>query len=212
MNQNKFASSLKLKKIVKKLLKAISFEEKYARHSFTFEKWSELSTKQTPIRSDEFFMIGTNWCIEMYPNGTYDGSEYVSVYLVNLSNKQLVLQYFLNIPSDCPKHLDYKWTDPEGVIVFQPIGNPDSSWGNEDYILKTNLEEFIKDDTLTIEVELNVYISTETINANSITLDEACADLSNFTSKITPKGRPLNEERKRQDKIIKSRFTSQVHV
>eukprot|EP01036_Dinobryon_divergens_P054259 gene54259-72511_t len=60
-------------------------------------------------------------------------SEYLSFRLVNLSEFAVKASYIVSVINVEPDKT-ISWSDPEGILTFQPINTGDNSWGPDDLI------------------------------------------------------------------------------
>ena len=101
---------------------------------------------RTSCISDPFSFCGWTFQLEVNPRGAYEGSEYISVKLANLSSTSVLLQYCIVLlprsrDPDTVKKLKYEWSDPEGIVRFDGAENPNSKWGEDDYILVSDARD-----------------------------------------------------------------------
>lgn len=178
--------------------------EKFGRFSFTIESWS---FQQNRIEK-HFDIFGLPFAIEIFPIGFHGESEFVSVVLRNLGSQDIFAKYKLIIISRL--HPNLEWSDPDGTVLFMS-NSSDSCWGNYELcsreLLMNEINGFYSNDSITFEVEISVFVTDEYCRSINITLEEACLDLNEFIRKMKTGRSHLNEEKSKQDKLIKTRFT-----
>ena len=108
--------------------------------------------KRITLLSEVYNFCGLKFQLGIQPRGSFDGSEYIAVKLINLSSTPVLLEYSIALVPRCKsaddvkKHI-YEWKDPEGVVRFDAVDKMDSSWGNEEFI---TLEEAMIDHRLLV--------------------------------------------------------------
>jgi hypothetical protein len=113
---------------------------------------------------------GTTWCINVYPNGVDETSEYISVKLVNLSSEEVYASYTLCLKNQKGGQ-DHVWKDPEGIVLFSSVEDGDNAWGCDDFIPVQDMylsDKYVANERITIDVLLEVYgrdhLKTETLS------------------------------------------------
>jgi hypothetical protein len=84
----------------------------------------------------------------------------VSVRLVNMSNKSVRAAYCITIKSRIRGKDDLKFSDPDGIVLFEPNGENDQ-WGTDDLISTDELMDPILglylEDKIIINLELELF-------------------------------------------------------
>lgn len=210
-SQSSFNSSLNLLEISGKLL----FQFLYSKLLFPYE-------------SEEKEISGNKFQIKL----NLTSENYLSLYLYNKNNKILKLKYEILIKNQRNYEGSFKWSDPEDILIFYSLGSGDNYWGTEELIKINELEDYIYDDKLIIEINIITYINdelsllTSNINNNILnnnnnereeinlinnnnSLETATNELNILSEKMSQKVRLLSEDAILQDKLISVRLEQQ---
>ena len=79
--------------------------------------------------------------------------------MTNLSDKPCKLSYTISIKPHEGREV-FSWTDPDGKLLFDKAGGPDSSWGNEEFIDLNELREQIslsRNGIIMFEMTITIY-------------------------------------------------------
>lgn len=110
-----------------------------------------------------FELCGNLWQLLIYPIGidpkiSDDGI--VAVRLVNMSNESVRAAYCITIKSRIRGKDDLVFSDPEGIVLFEPNGKNDQ-WGTDDLISTVELMDPILglylEDKIIINLELELF-------------------------------------------------------
>jgi hypothetical protein len=150
----------------------------------------------------EFEACDSNWRIEI--NGTE--FETIGFNLTNLSSEPMRTKYMIVVKNQSSTGDDHIWREPDGVLVFSPVGTVDEAWGCDEIIsfrtLHTvtglcvkNIAHFL--------VKLTIFNTTDEVNA------KRKHDLRIPTdAKIKSLEGTYREEFNQQDMLISRRLTS----
>lgn len=77
----------------------------------------------------EFEACDTRWRLDMH------GTEFdtIGFNLTNLSTESMRTKYEIVVKNQSNGD-DHKWKDPDGLLIFSPLGTVDDTWGNDDVI------------------------------------------------------------------------------
>lgn len=171
----------------------------------------------TPV----FKLCGSEWKVTVFPIGTALNSDYMSIHLTSLSNKQIIASYEITMLNQKPDSSNYSWTDPEGVVLFSSVEDGNNVWGCDEFISvdELNIESgFTLHSKLLLEITIEVHktdgfeyhpsenvVRDEDIVERDILLERAKDDVSSLIKKLT-KGRDLDIQKSQEDKIVRSRL------
>ena len=200
-------------------------------YRFYCNGWSQVyNPLKHPIRSEIFSLRGHSWLLEVYTSGTHEKSEHVAFRLVNMSDVEMLASYTVSLISHFTNSKCHSWTDPDGIVTFQPHGSGDDSWGPDEYILINYLKNpnngFYENDSVIFDIEICAYgeeldsmVQQVVVNKKYATLATTNTDLMEQDLAdiiIQPFGKlDIRRERMKQDNLIWSRVgmpTSPVYL
>ena len=110
------------------------------------------TTRNEYVRSPEFTCFGNLWCLRVYPGGSSTSDDgMVSIYLQNLSNKSIKLQYGFCVKDESHK-VKKDFVSKKGGAVFPAGGTRCGGTGN--FCERSTIIKNLVDGTLTIEVRM----------------------------------------------------------
>ena len=144
---------------------ASDFErEEWTTTEVRFHGFADLSTtRDERVESPKFSCFGHQWTLDIYPGGDVDSDDgYVAVFLSNMSNQAIKIQYGYSIRD----------ADGEGVVYVGPLtkefgGASDdgdgatNSWGTVDFAGREELLDALIEGTLIIEVRMRLIESSK---------------------------------------------------
>ena len=154
-----------------------------------FHRLADLpTTRGEKVRSPEFSCFGHQWKLKLYPGGGTNSPEgYISIYLCNISNKSINIQFDFGVRDADGKEVLYKKLDNK---VFGALDNsPHNAWGYPDFAKRSTLMDILVQGSLILEVRMKLpsstdksitqFIPTNPINKNVLELfmDEETADV-----------------------------------
>jgi hypothetical protein len=106
------------------------------------------------VLSEKFTCLGHEWRLELHPGGHENSDEgMVSVYLFKEPEKSINIEYCICV-KDC---VDHKMIPS----IFDPLGGEGgSSWGYQNYALRSKIMDSLVDGALVIEVRMKLVDST----------------------------------------------------
>lgn len=144
------------------------------------------------------------WSIEIY--GTDDNS--IGFNLSNMSPQSLRTDYKVVVKNQSSTGDDYIWSDPDGVIIFSPVGTVNNTWGTDDLITYKKLHTItglcVKN-TIVLKIEITTFSTVDEMNEirrHDLTLPEdlPIQKLAHGTEGFHRK------ERRMQDNLITNRL------
>ena len=106
------------------------------------------------VDSPEFMLLGNEWCLSIFPGGRIGSAEgMVSIYLENLSDNSIDIDYGFNVNDDSGKQVEHKQIVTP--FNFTPRGTGNDGRGF-DYVKRSTLLSSLVDGTLVIEVHMRL--------------------------------------------------------
>lgn len=173
--------------------------------------------------SEEFRAYGHTWQVRVMPYGVdehnIEGSEapelYTSVHLIHKSSRDAFVKYTLTLLCARGAADDYTWSD--GPLVFRSASSADNMWGCEDFVHRSEISQYLNNDTLQLRVEINLIeidelrVSdrmAEVAAGNSGIVEEETLRSVQELRKMMPRMRLLTEDKTQQDRLVMSRLSS----
>jgi hypothetical protein len=139
------------------------YNQKFMTHTLHFHDFSSLSTVRGEfVKSPEFMLLDNQWSVEMYPGGDKEemypgGDEEGSIYLQNMSNNAIDVEYGFSVKYGGGKQLVYQSTHH----TFDPANSTGlSSWG-VGVAKRSVLLSSLVDGTLIIEVRMKLTVPSD---------------------------------------------------
>jgi len=89
------------------------------------------------VYSPNFMLVGNLWCLRVYPGGRRDSAEgMVSLYLENMSNKAIKIDYGFSVNDGNGKQVMYKRSPTPDH--FDPQGGEFDHWGVTNFATRTH--------------------------------------------------------------------------
>lgn len=145
------------------------------KHTFRIANFSNLFERYGPGKElvEKCHLCGTDWIFTFKPYDDY--TEYASAHVSNLSENSVAASYVISIvnsDSDC--NVDF--TDPEGMVLFDKDGGGDDTWGTDEFILTSLLDDssgFVNNDIIEIVIEIRI---RGIVKSSASTLSKALED------------------------------------
>jgi hypothetical protein len=176
-----------------------------------------LSPGNNFISSPSFTAGGSKWSLVIYPIGIDETCEFISVRLVNQSQGEVYASYNLSIKNKASGEEEYRWKDPEGIVLFSGVGEGDNAWGNDEFVALADLEgsALVAHNEITFKVEVEVYgrdfLKTEVLSKAILDTTEKGAliqladeEILELTKKM-PVLRDSVAQKKQEDGLVKAR-------
>ena len=122
------------------------------------------------ITSEEFYLCGARWILAVYPFGSEEEGDSLAVRLRNRTKNSVDLSYIVSLKRRAQDSAPIKFdtdkdADPRSSFtgyearqdVFEPQGSANDEWGIDDLILLEELYPIITDDTLVLEIYMEVF-------------------------------------------------------
>ena len=139
------------------------YNQNFMTHTLHFHDFATLSTERGEfVKSPEFMLLGNQWSVEMYPGGDEEemypgGDEEGSIYLQNMSNNAIDIEYGFSVKVGRGKQVVYQSTHH----TFDPANSTGlSSWG-VGIAKRSVLLSSLVDGTLIIEVRMKLTVPTD---------------------------------------------------
>lgn len=149
----------KKKKKISEFLKSPKYEGEL-KGTFRFSlKWPVASDLIMLYQSDKFDIGGNTWALNVHPMGVHEESGFLSIYLVNKSEREVFASYKLTLKNQGIGE-DLVWVDPEKLVSFSGANTGDNMWGNDEFIELSELDEssdFTRDGKVDVEVAIEVF-------------------------------------------------------
>ena len=127
------------------------------KYEYIIKDWENFCGRFGYELSTECFLCDNDWLITF--KSTDHHTEYSSLYITNLSKKSITAGYVIRIKNRRSEN-DVVFTDPEESVVFEPHGGGDDSWGTDELMYSSHLNDesygFIQDNCLHIEIEIQI--------------------------------------------------------
>jgi hypothetical protein len=129
-------------------------------HCHGFESLS--SVRDEYVDSPEFLLLDNQWILAVYPGGNDDADEgMVTLYLDNMSNKAIEIDFAFSINGGNGKHVAYKRASrPHN---FGPVGVGLNSWGFTNFAKRVSLLSSLVNGTLAIEIHMRLTKPTKSV-------------------------------------------------
>jgi hypothetical protein len=103
------------------------YQNEWVTHTVHWHGFESLSSERDEyIPSPEFMLVGNQWYLELYPGGDDDAAEEMaSLYLENMSNKSIEVEYGFSVNDGNGKQVAYKQSP--FTRNFAPVDTDDIS-------------------------------------------------------------------------------------
>lgn len=170
------------------------------------------------FRTQPFNLCGSSWSLNVYPLGVDNSAEFLSLFLISLSEEVVRVSYGFTIKDQLGGE-DCTWTDPEEVVTFSSAEEGNNVWGVDELISLAELAGrpgYTANDTVKIAITMTVY-GREDLNSHDALagaiekagektelIQLANQDLAEVVSKL-PVRRNMKAQKTQEDKIVSVR-------
>ena len=170
---------------------ASDFEhEEWTRTEVRFHGFASLpSERDVEVESPEFSCFGHEWVLDIYPGGKENSDDgYVAVYLSNMSNKPIKIQYGFSVRDAFGKEVVHHEPETDKFDGARDEYDVENSLGDCDFAKRSKLIKALVKGTLVIEVRMRLieasklssqFIPTNPLSKNILNKfnDEESADI-----------------------------------
>ena len=154
---------------------ASDFEhEEWTRTEVRFHGFASLpSERDVEVESPEFSCFGHEWVLDIYPGGKENSDDgYVAVYLSNMSNKPIKIQYGFSVRDAFGKEVVHHEPETDKFDGARDEYDVENSLGDCDFAKRSKLIKALVKGTLVIEVRMRLIeaskLSTQFIPENPL--------------------------------------------
>jgi hypothetical protein len=145
------------------------YNEEWAAHTVHWHGFGSLPTARgVGINSPEFILLGNPWRVRVFPGGVAAAAGgMVSLYLDNMSNKSIDIQYGFSVNDEYGKQVAHQRSatpynfEPEGTVDLE--GTRLNSWGMINFGTRLTLLGSLINGTLVIEVHMRLARPTKSV-------------------------------------------------
>jgi hypothetical protein len=107
-------------------------------------------------------LLGNEWLLTIYPGGDTSAARgRVSLYLANMSDKSIAVQYGFSVINGNGKQVAYERSD--GPRNFAPMGNGNDEWGFKIFALRSDLMSSLVNGALELQVHMKLATPTKSV-------------------------------------------------
>lgn len=174
------------------------------------------------IPSPEFTLCDHKWSLTLYPSGMDGESEFLMLNLVSVSEMEVFAHYSLQVVNHLEGGENCKWEDPEPIVAFSSMEDGDNTWGTDELIMMSEIEEnesmYVKNNEITFLVDVAVFgregmqthaiakAISESVRTDAL-IKMADDDINSIVTAL-PKGKNLNTQKKQEDGILSNRVSA----
>jgi predicted amino acid-binding ACT domain protein len=166
------------------------YNQEWGKHTVHVHGFASLPSEQDEfVNSPEFMLLGNPWFLAIYPGGITGAAEgMVSIYLENLSDKSIEIDFGFGVSDGNGKQMEYK----RSAIPFNfaPVGAVNNGQGWRNFATRLTLFNSLVNGTLIIEVRMRLARPTKSVpphfipenpfvkNIQRMIIDENFGDIS----------------------------------
>jgi hypothetical protein len=127
-------------------------------HTYIIPKFSKIFERYGPGKelTEKFRLCDNDWLFIFKPCD--DDTDSASAFISNLSAKCIGASYKISICNREPT-CNIMFTDPEGMVMFDADGGGNDTWGTEELILSSSLDDasgFVNKDSIEFVIEIQI--------------------------------------------------------